>query len=56
MKLITEIIVSNLQSSDLLHVRNALDFLQRMNDVYPQNSRDARELYPYLENLMFVRV
>ena len=55
MKLITVIIVSDLQSADLLHVRNALDFLQRMSNVYPKHSDNADALYPFLENLMLVR-
>lgn len=54
MKLITVMIVSDLQSADLLHVRNALDFLQRVNSVYPKHSDNADALYPFLENLMLV--
>ena len=54
MKLITVIIVSDLQSTDFLHVRNALDFLQRMSSVYPKRSDNADALYPFLENLMLV--
>lgn len=46
--------MSDLQSTDLLHVRNALDFLQRMSSVYPKRSDNADALYPFLENLMLV--
>lgn len=54
MKLISVIIVADLQSKDILHVRNALNFLQRMKGVYPQKSGYGEALLPYLENLMLV--
>lgn len=55
MKLISVIIVSDLQAKDLLHVRNALNFLQRVKNVYPQKSGYGDALLPFLENLNLVR-
>ena len=54
MKLISVIIVSDLQAKEVLHVRNALNFLQRMKAVYPQKSGYGDALLPYLENLILV--
>lgn len=54
MKLISVIIVSDLQAKEVLHVRNALNFLQRMKAVYPQKSGYGGALMPYLENLILV--
>lgn len=54
MKLISVIIVADLQAKEVLHVRNALNFLRRMEAVYPQKSGYGDALLPYLDNLILV--
>lgn len=54
MKFISVIVISGLQSKDVLHIRNSLNFLQRMKSVYPRHSGYADVICPFLENLTFV--
>lgn len=54
MKFITVIVNSGLQSSDILHVRNVLNMLQRIKSVYPGQTGFGELIYPFLEPLAIV--
>ena len=54
MERICNVAIRNLQSMELMHVRNTLDFLQRVLNVFVPKSGCVKMIIPFLEYLMMV--
>ena len=54
MQRICTVTIKNLQSMELMHVRNSLDFLQRVMNVFVPKSGCVEMIMPFLEYLMMV--
>ena len=54
MKRLSMVVIENLQSKEMVEVRNTLDFLQRVMSLFVPKSGCAEMILPFLEYLMMV--